>query len=181
LAGGLIGIGLPIGLLLLASAHDGSSGDATPALSNVSLVPSLTPHIVVPDAAEAAVWYAEAFGAEEQSRVPLPGGRTMTVELRIGDSTVHVGSEFPDAGIVSPLTVGGTSSVLQIETDDATSLWERALGAGAEERHPLAEAFWGELHGQLSDPFGHHWNVAQHLRDVPPDEIARAAAEAFGG
>ena len=142
---------------------------------------TLTPHIVVPEAAEAAEWYAEAFGAEEQSRVPLPGGRVMTVELRIGDSTVAVASEFPDAGIVSPLTVGGTSTVLQIQTDDATSLWRRALDAGAEERHPLAETFWGELHGQLTDPFGHRWNVAQHLRDVPPEEIARAAADAFGG
>jgi PhnB protein len=147
----------------------------------VSRVPTLTPHIVVPDAAEAAKWYAAAFGAEEQSRVPLPGGRVMTLELRIGDSTVAVGSEFRDAGIVSPLTVGGTSTVLQIQTEDATSLWKRALSAGAEERHPLAETFWGELHGQLTDPFGHRWNVAQHLRDVPPEEIARAAAEAFGG
>jgi PhnB protein len=144
-------------------------------------VATLTPHLVVPDAAQAAGWYCEAFGAEEQSRVPLPGGRVMTLELRIGDSTVALASEFPDAGVVSPLTVGGTSTVLQIQTDDANALWERALRAGAEERHPLAEAFWGELHGQLTDPFGHRWNVAQHLREVAPEEIARAAAEAFGG
>jgi PhnB protein len=142
---------------------------------------TLTPHIVVPDAAEAAEWYGAAFGAEEQSRVPLPGDRVMTLELRIGDSIVAVASEFPAAGVVSPLTVGGTSTVLQIQTDDASSLWARALRAGAEERQPLAEAFWGELHGQLTDPFGHRWNIAQHLRDVPEQEIARAAAEAFGG
>ena len=142
---------------------------------------TITPHIVVPDANAAAEWYAAALGAQELSRVPLPGGRVMTIELRFGDSTVSVASEFPDFGIVSPLTIGGTATVLQITTDDVDALWERAVGAGAEVRHPLADQFWGERHGQVVDPFGHRWNLAQHLRDVSPDEVARAAAEAFGG
>jgi PhnB protein len=140
----------------------------------------VTPHIVVPEAASAAAWYASAFGAEETSRIPLPGGRVMTVELRFGDARVHVASEFPDAGIVSPLRIGGTATVLQLETEDADALWARALAAGAEPRHELADQFWGERHGQLTDPFGHRWNIAQRLRDVPPDEIARAAADLFG-
>jgi PhnB protein len=142
---------------------------------------NVNPHIVVPEADRAAAWYTDAFGAEEQSRVPLPGDRVMTVELRIGDTPVHVASEFPQAGIVSPLTIGGTATVLQIDTADADALWERALAAGAEVRHELADQFWGERHGQLIDPFGHRWNVAQRLRDVPPEEIAAAAARAFGG
>jgi len=141
----------------------------------------VTPHLVVPDAAAAADWYAAAFGAEERSRIPLPGGAVMTVELRIGDATVHVASEFPDAGIVSPATIGGTATVLQIETNDADALWERATAAGAEPRHELADQFWGERHGQLTDPFGHRWNVAQPLRDVPHEEVVAAAAELFGG
>jgi PhnB protein len=138
-------------------------------------------HIVVPDAAEAAAWYARAFGARELSRVPLPRDRVMTVELVFGDSVVHVGSEFLEMGILSPLAIGGTATVLQINTDDADRLWRRALDAGAEPRGELADAFWGERHGQLGDPFGHRWNVAQRLRDVPHDEIVAAAAEIFGG
>jgi PhnB protein len=141
----------------------------------------VTAHIVVPDAGAAADWYTRAFGAVEQSRIPLPGERVMTVELRFGDGVVHVASEFPDAGILSPLTIGGTATVLQIETDDAEALWAQALTAGAEPRHELADQFWGERHGQLTDPFGHRWNIAQHLRDVPPEEVAAAAARAFGG
>jgi uncharacterized glyoxalase superfamily protein PhnB len=105
----------------------------------------------------------------------------MTVELAIGESTVHVGSEFPEFGIVSPLTLGGTATVLQIQTDDAEALWTRALAAGAEVSHELADQFWGERQGQVTDPYGHRWNIAQHLRDVSPDEVARAAAEVFGG
>jgi PhnB protein len=137
-------------------------------------------HIVVPDAAEASAWYARAFDAQELSRIPLPGDKVMTVELAFGDSVLHVGSEFPDMGIVSPLAIGGTATVLQINTDDAVGLWQRALAAGAEPRHELADAFWGERHGQLSDPYGHHWNIAQRVRDVPHDEIVAAAAQIFG-
>jgi PhnB protein len=137
-------------------------------------------HVVVRDAAEAAGWYTHAFGARELSRIPLPGGNVMTVELAFGDSVVHVGSEFPDMGIVSPITIGGTATVLQINTDDADDLWTRALNAGAEPRHKLSDAFWGERHGQLTDPFGHRWNIAQRLRNVPHAEIVAAAAQAFG-
>ena len=140
----------------------------------------LTPHIVVTDADAAGAWYARAFGADERSRVPLPGGRVMTIELAIGDSSLHVASEFADAGILSPLTIGGTATVLQIQTDDADALWARALGAGADVRHELADQFWGERHGQVVDPFGHRWNIAQRVRDVTSEELESAAAKAFG-
>jgi PhnB protein len=140
---------------------------------------NLTPHFVVPEAAEAAAWYTRAFGAREQSRIPLPGGKVMTVVLEVGDSTVHLASEFPQAGILSPLSIGGTATVLQINTDDADALWKQAIAAGATVDHELADQFWGERHGQLTDPFGHRWNIAQHLRDVPEEEIASAAARVF--
>lgn len=141
---------------------------------------SITAHLVVPDAAEAASWYERAFGAVEWSRIPLPGGRVMAVVLMIGDSTIHVGSEFPQAGILSPVSIGGTATVLQIDTTNADALWERAVNAGATVHQELADQFWGERHGQLTDPFGHRWNIAQHIRDVPDQEIAAAAARAFG-
>jgi PhnB protein len=113
--------------------------------------------------------------------VPLPGGRLMSVELWFGDSAVMIADEFPEMGVLSPLSVGGTSTVLTIATEDADALWKRALDAGAEVLHPLQDAFWGDRHGQLTDPFGHRWGIAQHVRDVPPEEVARAAAEAVGG
>jgi PhnB protein len=142
---------------------------------------TLTPHLVVPDAAAAAAWYAQAFGAVERSRLPLPDGRVLTVELELTGTPMHVATEFPDMGIVSPATLGGTATVVQIQTDDADALWARALGAGAEVRHDLADQFWGERHGQVVDPFGHRWNIAQRLRDVSPKELAAGAAQAFGG
>jgi PhnB protein len=141
----------------------------------------ITPHIVVRDADRAAAWYAQALGAEEQGRIPVPGGRFMQIELAFGDSTVMIADEFPDWGVLSPLAVGGTYGALTIETDDVDRLWERALAAGAEVHTPLQDAFWGDRHGQIIDPFGHRWGLTQHLRDVPRDEIVAAAAALFGG
>jgi PhnB protein len=140
----------------------------------------LSVHLVVADASEAAAWYERAFGARERSRIPLPGGTVMVVEVDFGGPVVHVASEFPAAGIVSPLTIGGTAMV-QLNVDDVDALWSRAVGAGAEVHHELADTFWGERHGQLTDPFGHRWNLAQRIREVPQDELVAAAARAFGG
>lgn len=142
---------------------------------------NITAHLVVSDAARAAEWYAQAFGAQERSRIPLPGNQLLSIVMDFGSARVHLSNEFPSFGVVSPQTIGGTATVLQLDTDDATALWERALTAGATARHPLSDQFWGERHGQLTDPFGHRWNIAQHLRDVPHEEVVAAAARAFGG
>ena len=142
---------------------------------------AITPHIVVRDAARAAEWYASALGAEEAGRIEVPGGKLMQVELRFGDSTVMLADEFPEMGVLSPLSIGGTATVLHLVVADVDAVWQRAVDAGAEIRQPLGDTFWGERYGQIVDPFGHRWGLAQHLRDVPRDEIQRAAAELFDG
>jgi PhnB protein len=144
------------------------------------MIESITPHIVVRDAGRAAGWYVDALGAEERGRIPVPGGKFMQIELRFGESTVMIADEFPDWGVLSPLALGGTYGALTIETDDVDTLWESALAAGAEVHSPLQDAFWGDRHGQIIDPFGHRWGLSQHLRDVPHDEIVAAAAALFG-
>jgi PhnB protein len=139
----------------------------------------ITPHIVVQGAERAAAFYRDAFGAEELSRIPTPDGRLMSVELRIGDSVMHVADEFPEMGVLAAPTIGGTAVVLALDVADAEAVFAQAVAAGAQVRQPLADTFWGDLHGQLDDPFGHRWNIGQHLRDVPHDEIVAAAARAF--
>jgi PhnB protein len=140
---------------------------------------SITPHIVVQGADRAAAFYCNAFGAEEISRIPLPDGRLMSVELRIGDSTLHLADAFPEMGVLAPPSMGGTAVVLALDVSDAEGVFAQAIAAGADVRQPLTDMFWGDLHGQLDDPFGHRWNIGQHLRDVPHDEIVAAAAQAF--
>jgi hypothetical protein len=60
----------------------------------------------------------------------------------------------------------------------SVDVFAQAVPAGAEVRQPLADMFWGDRHRQLNDPFGHRWNVGQHLIDVPHDEVVAAAARA---
>jgi PhnB protein len=141
---------------------------------------TLTPHLVTRDPEAAAAWYGSVLGATEQSRITLPGGQVLTIELLFGESRLAIADEFPDMGIVSPLTLGGTYGALHLAVEDADAAWQRAIGAGAKEFEPLHDAFWGERTGQFIDPFGHRWAIDQHLRDVPHDEVVRLAAEAFG-
>ena len=140
----------------------------------------ITAHIVVNGAERAAAFYAQAFGAEEIDRIPTPDGRLMSLQLRVGDSVLHLADEFPEMGVVAPPTLGGSPVVLALDVADADAAFARAVDAGATVRQPLGDMFWGERHGQLEDPFGHLWNISQHLRDVPHDEVVAAAAELFG-
>ena len=142
---------------------------------------TLTCHLVTRNPDAAAAWYRSVLGAEETSRITLPGDQVLTIELRFGDSMLAIADEFPDMGIVSPLTLGGTYGALHLAAGDADAVWQRALDAGAKAFEPLHDAFWGDRTGQFIDPFGHRWAVDQHLRDVRPEEIARLAAAAFSG
>ena len=94
----------------------------------------------------------------------------MQVALRFGDSAVMLADEFPEMEVLSPLSIGGTATVLHFACNDANAVWQRALAGGAEVRQPLQEAFWGELYGQITDPFGHRWGIAQRIREVPREE-----------
>jgi len=141
---------------------------------------SITAHIVVDGAEQAAAYYHDAFGAEEVDRIPTPDGRLMSIRLRLGGSLLHVADEFPEMGVLGPKTIGGTPIVLALDVADADAVFAQAVAAGGAVRQPLANVFWGDRHGQLEDPFGHRWNVSEHLRDVPHDEVVAAAAKLFG-
>jgi uncharacterized glyoxalase superfamily protein PhnB len=140
----------------------------------------ITPHIVVQGAERAAVFYRDAFGAEEIDRIPVPDGRMMSIQLRLGVGVLHLCDEFPEMGVLAPSSIGGTAVVLSLEVDNVDAVFERAIATGASVRQPPADMFWGDRHGQLDDPFGHRWNVSKHLRDVPHDEVVAAAATVFG-
>jgi len=141
---------------------------------------SISAHIVVQGAERAAEFYRGAFGAREIDRIPVPDGRFMSIRLRIGDSVLHIADEFPEMGVLAPPSVGGTPVVLALDVTDAEAVFAQAVAAGAQVRQPLADMFWGDRHGQLTDPFGHRWNISQHLRDVSHDEVVAAAARLFG-
>jgi PhnB protein len=141
----------------------------------------VTIHIIVHNADQAAQWYATVLGAEEKSRVTLPDGRLIHVELWFGSSVMMLADEFPEHDALSPATTGHSSAVFYLQVSDVAAVWDRATKSGATVLRPLAETFWGEYEGQITDPFGHRWGLSQHVRDVPLAELSQAAAAAFGG
>src|SRR4051795_4779985 len=103
----------------------------------VTSVTQVAIHLVVNDPDQAASWYAEALGAHESGRVTLPDGRTLTVELLLGDTTLAVAGEMPDRGQRTPAALGGTSAALPVEVSNIASAWARALQAGATVVEPV--------------------------------------------
>jgi len=140
---------------------------------------SIEAHIVTPDASKAADWHKRAFDASEQSRVLLPNGRAMAVALHLCGDTFHVSSEFADWSILSPLSVDGTATILQLNSPDASALWQRALAAGAEVRPPVARQLWGRTAWSTDRSIRHRWNIAQKVPDVSASEIEAAAAPIY--
>ena len=142
---------------------------------------SLTPHLVVRNAAAAMDFYKKAFGAEEVLRMPGPDGKSiMHAELQIGDSRLFLVDEMPTGQCSKgPQSLGGTSVALHLWSENADATFERAVKAGATPTMPLMDAFWGDRYGRLKDPFGHEWSIATHQKDLTREEISKAGAEAF--
>ena len=136
-------------------------------------------HLVVDDPDAAAAWYAEVLGAEETSRVPLPDGRPLTIELRVSGTVLALAGEQPERGLRTPAALGGTPTAFHLSVPDVDDAWERALAAGATTFVAPYDAFWGDRTAQFLDPSGHRWAINQHLRDVSADELAAHVAAAF--
>ena len=138
---------------------------------------SITPYLITHDASAAIEFYKTAFGAAELMRLPGPGGKVMHAEIKIGDSPIMLADEFPEMGIRSANSFGGSPVSLLIYTEDADAMFARAIAAGATEKKPLADQFYGDRSGTIGDPFGHSWTIASRTEDIPPEEISRRFEE----
>lgn len=151
-------------------------------MSNVKAVPpgfhTLTPHLTVRNAKEALEFYKRAFGAEVGHVAYMPDGKVMHAALKIGDSQLMLNDEMPEYGVVSPLSAGGTSPVtIHIYTENVDEAFNRAVSAGAQVKMPLMDQFWGDRYGVVTDPYGHKWSLAAHVRDLSPEEMEQGMKE----
>ena len=135
---------------------------------------SVTPHLVCAGAADAIEFYKKAFGAVEVARLPGPDGKLMHAMVRIGDSAIMLVDENPQYGMLGPKALKGSSVTIHLYVGDADECVARAVKAGARVTMPLDNMFWGDRYGKLEDPFGHHWSVATHVRDVSREEMQKA-------
>ncbi len=128
-----------------------------------------TPYLAVHDGTAAPSFYSSAFGAIEVMRVVMEESRIGHAEFRIGAATFYLSDEFPEIGVVSPRTLGGSSVTLHLEVDDVDGLYARAVVAGAEAQAEPADQPHGARHGTLVDPFGHRWMLSQQVEQVSAD------------
>jgi PhnB protein len=143
----------------------------------IEVHPSVSPHLVVGDAAGAIDFYVKAFDAVELGRVPGPDGRLFHAALKINGSTVMLNDDFPEHSggkSMTPTGLGGTPVTIHLTVTDVDSKFAQAVDAGATVVAPLADMFWGDRYGVLRDPFGHQWSLGQPVREVSPEEIQEA-------
>jgi PhnB protein len=137
---------------------------------------SITPYLIVRGAAKAIDYYKEVFGATELMRMPDPSGKIGHAELKIGDSFIMLADEFPDMGYLSPEGRGGTPVSLMLYVPNVDATVEKAVEAGAKMVKAVADQFYGDRNGTLTDPFGHVWTISTHKEDVSPEEMKRRMA-----
>jgi PhnB protein len=136
----------------------------------------VTPYLIVDGAAKALDFYRRVFGATERMRMPGPGGKVGHAELTLGDSMIMLADEHPEMGARGPRAFAGAAVSLHVYVEDVDATVKAAVAAGAKLLRPVEDKFYGDRSGTIEDPFGHHWHVATHTEDVPPDELARRAA-----
>jgi PhnB protein len=140
---------------------------------------TVTPYLAVDDAVEAIEYYKNAFGATERVRMEAPGGKIGHAELEIGDSLVMLSDPLPQFSTRPPKELGGTSVSVFMYVEDVDAVVKRAVDAGATITMEVADQFWGDRFGAVTDPFGHVWTIATRVEDVPPEEMAERAKAAM--
>jgi len=143
--------------------------------------PRVTPYLIVDGADDAIDFYCSVLGADQRGdRMMAPDGKIGHAELALGDSVIMLADEFPEVGALGPRTVGGTPVTIHVYVEDVDAVFARALERGASEVRAVTDEFYGDRSGQFDDPWGHRWNVATHVEDVPPEEMAERAKAAMG-
>jgi PhnB protein len=136
---------------------------------------TVTPALIVRNAAEAIEFYKKALGAEEGMRMEGPDGKIMHAELTIGNSKIFISDENLAMGCKSPQALGGNASSLYLYVEDVDKTFQKALEAGGTATMPVTDMFWGDRFGNFADPYGHNWGLSTHTQDMSKEEIEEAA------
>ena len=145
---------------------------------------TVTPYLVFDGTAEEAIyWYTRAFGAVEKGRSAGPDGKILHAELRIGNSPIMVHDAM--MGSRGPKALGGSPVSLWIYVDDCDALYQRAVAAGAGTTNgpvgQMADQFWGDRCGMVTDPYGYSWTIATRKEDLTAEDLNRRQEEFMKG
>jgi PhnB protein len=144
-----------------------------PHLDSENKIQQMFPYLIVKNVPAAIEFYKHVFGAEENMRLTEPGGRVGHAEIKLGAAMVMLAEEFPERGILSPLSYGGSGSFLHLHVANVDEITQAAASAGAKIIAEPKTQFYGERSSKIQDPFGHVWMLGQHVEEVSPEEMQR--------
>ena len=134
---------------------------------------TVTPQLILDNAAQAIERYKKALGAEEVARAVGPDGKVMHAEIRLGDSLIMMNDAM--GGTKGPKALGGSPASLWVYVENCDALFNRAVAAGAQvppgPMGQLADQFWGDRSGTFTDPHGYQWTIATRKEDLTSEEI----------
>jgi PhnB protein len=138
---------------------------------------SVTPYLYIDGAAAAIEFYKRAFGAVEVLRMAGAPGKIGHAEIAVGDSRIMLADESEAMKAFGPKHYGGVTCSFMVYVPDVDAVFQQAVVSGATVQRPLADQFYGDRTGGVEDPFGHHWYLATHVRDVSLEEMKQAAEQ----
>ncbi len=152
-----------------------SAGQAE--VTGSAVQPAVSVYLCAHDAAAAIDFYRVAFGAEETLRMTADDGRVGHAEITIRGNTVMLSDEYPELGVLSPQSLGGTPVTLYLHVEDVDAVYSRAVAAGATGEREPADQFHGNRNATLRDPSGHRWMLSQPIETLSAEELAGRAPD----
>jgi PhnB protein len=140
---------------------------------------SITPYLIINNAANAIDFYKKAFGAKEVMRMEHPDGKIVHAELKIGDAKIMLSDESTEKNARSPQALGGSPVGIHFYTKNVDGIVDKAVSAGATLAKPIENMFYGDRCGTLQDPYGHKWHVSTHIEDVSTAKMKKRVAAFF--
>lgn len=144
-------------------------------MSKVNPIPegyhTVTPYLIVNNAADAIQFYKDAFGAKELMRMAMPNGKIAHAEIMIGNSPIMLADEYIEMNARSPESYGGSPISIHLYVEDVDKIFNQAVAAGAKVQRPVEDQFYGDRLGGLSDPFGHMWYISTRIEDLSMEEL----------
>ena len=139
----------------------------------------ITPYLTVDDGKAAIEFYKRAFGATDRGVMTSPDGKVAHASLEIGNGAIMLSDRFPQSACQTPKDLGGTTVALFLYVEDVDAVVRDAAAAGATITMQPEDQFWGDRLGQVTDPFGHVWQIATRVEEVAPEEVDARAREMF--
>ena len=131
------------------------------ALENPRGLRSITPYLFPEDPDKLIDFLKRAFGADQTLRAVRPDGKVMHAEVKIGDSSVMMGSPIGQFG---PMT-----SSIYLYVKDCDAVYQQAIQAGGISVFEPVDMQTGERYGAVKDPAGNIWWVATHVEEPSPE------------